>query len=129
MNLRIFAFLFLILLLLALAPVVPDQTIEMNDTIDPNALRKCLALENGRDACYASLCEHEPGYLCAEDILYVAVPAADPEKATMALYDIIASPIFALNDNGHLLMHKIGESIAKNFGSTGENFSAMPIRL
>ena len=43
-------------------------------------LKKCLVLETGRDACYAPLCEYEPGYLCAEDILDVAVEVAGPKE-------------------------------------------------
>ena len=98
-----------------------------NNTVEFDKLKTCLFLETGRPECYASLCEGDPGYLCAEDILDQAVPVAGPEKAMMALHDVMQSPVFPITSNGHLLSHVIGRSISKNFGSTGENFIRCPL--
>ena len=89
-------------------------------------LKKCLFLEVDRAMCYASLCERDPGYMCAEDVLDAAVPAGGAGKAMMALHDIMASSIFAITSDGHLLSHIIGRSLSRNFGSTGENFLRCP---
>ena len=89
-------------------------------------LSTCLSLSENRDTCYAPLCDEEPGYLCAEDLLGAAVKVAGPEKAMMALHDIMASPVFAITADGHLLSHIIGRSISHNFGSSGENFLRCP---
>ena len=67
-------------------------------------LSTCLSLSENRDVCYAPLCDEEPGYLCAEDLLGAAVKVAGPEKAMMALHDIMASPVFAITADGHLCL-------------------------
>ena len=89
-------------------------------------LKTCLALETGRDACYAPLCEYEPGYLCAEDILDVAVEVAGPKKTMQILYDVMRSPIFSIASDGHLLSHIIGRAISRVFGPSGEHFLKCP---
>ena len=89
-------------------------------------MNECLLLESGRDACYARLCEYEAGYLCAEEVLDVAVEAAGPERAMGVLHDIMASPLFAITTDGHLLSHIIGRATSRILGSTGENFIRCP---
>ena len=89
-------------------------------------LKKCLVLETRRDACYAPLCEYDPGYLCAEDILDVAVEVAGPKNAMLVLHDIMASPIFSITTDGHLLSHIIGRATSRVFGSSGEHFLKCP---
>ena len=89
-------------------------------------MKRCLFLEEGRDVCYAELCEYEPGYLCAEDLLDVAVTAAGPERAMGMLHDIMASPVFAIQTDGHLLSHIIGRTTSRVFGSSGEHFLRCP---
>ena len=89
-------------------------------------LVQCFDLEEGRDLCYASLCEYDPGYLCAEDVLDVAVVTVGPEKAVVVLRDIMASSLFAIRTDGHLLAHVIGRSTSRVFGSTGEQFLRCP---
>ena len=86
----------------------------------------CVSQETQRDSCYVKLCEYEPGYLCAERLLDVAVASIGPEKAMMVLHDIVQSPLFAIQTDGHLLAHIIGQSLSKYFGSSGENFLRCP---
>ena len=121
----------MILLLFLIAGVSPafahgGEQHSDNNTVEFDKLKTCLFLETGRPECYASLCEGDPGYLCAEDILDQAVPAGGPEKAMRALHDVMQSPVFPITADGHLLSHVIGRSISKNFGSTGENFMRCP---
>ena len=89
-------------------------------------IKKCTSLSLERDVCYALLCEYEPGYLCAEDLLDTIVSAVGPDMAMMALHDIMASPLFAIQTDGHLLAHVIGRSLSQYFGSNGENFLRCP---
>ena len=91
----------------------------------PENLKACLSLENGRDECYASLCGDISNYVCAEEILDAAVPAAGIEKAMMAAEDFTQNPDWGVSDK-HLLAHIIGRSMAKNLGSTGEIFLQCP---
>lgn len=78
------------------------------------------------DACYADLCAYEPGYLCAEELLDVAVEAAGPVRAMDLLHSIMVSPVFAITTDGHLLSHVIGRTTSRIFGSSGENFLRCP---
>ena len=89
-------------------------------------LKACISLESGRAECYVSLCNSNPGYFCAEDVLDASVVAAGPEKAMMVLHDVMQSPDFSISTDGHLLAHVIGRSLSKNFGPTGENFLRCP---
>lgn len=96
-------------------------------TDDANGrMQHCLSLTSGRDACYADLCEYEPGYLCTQDVLDVATEVAGPERAMGVLHDIMTSPIFAITADGHLLSHIIGRATSRVFGSSGENFLRCP---
>ena len=118
---------FLLFLLAGASPFFAHGGEEHADGVfSADEIITCLSLQNGRDACYASLCSDGPGYLCLEEILDAAVPAAGPEKAMMALHDIMKNPDFSISTDGHLLSHVIGRSLSKNFGSTGENFLRCP---
>ena len=89
-------------------------------------LADCLSLADERDVCYATACEYEPGYLCAEDVLDVATEIAGPEQAIGVLHEIMESPIFAITSDGHLLSHVVGRANSRIFGSSGENFLRCP---
>ena len=89
-------------------------------------LEACLSVETGRDVCYAGLCAYEPGYLCAEDVLDAVVVVVGPERAMGVLHEIMASPVFAISTDGHLLSHIIGRATSRVFGSSGENFLRCP---
>ena len=89
-------------------------------------LKTCLSLEKDRDACYAEVCEYEPGYLCAEDVLDAMVVVSDPEQAMKVLHEIMASPLFAITSDGHLLSHVIGRATSRTLGPSGEHFLRCP---
>jgi len=91
-----------------------------------DGMKGCLVEDGGREDCYASLCEYEPGYLCAEEILDVATEIAGPERAMEVLHELMASPVFAITTDGHLLSHIIGRATSRVFGSSGENFLLCP---
>ncbi len=91
-----------------------------------DVLVDCLSLADERDACYATACEYEPGYLCAEDVLDVVVEIAGPERAMGVLHEIMASPVFAITSDGHLLSHIVGRATSRVFGSSGNNFLRCP---
>ena len=112
---------------IGIAPVFAQDN---GDTADRaaalNTLSECLTQADERDTCYASLCEYEPGYLCAEDVLDMAVEAAGPERAMGMLHEIMASPVFNITSDGHLLSHIIGRATSRVFGSSGEHFLRCP---
>ena len=83
-------------------------------------MERCLSLASGRDSCYAELCDYEPGYLCAEDVLAAATAVAGPERAMGVLYELMASPVFGITSDGHLLSHIIGRTTSRVFGSSDQ---------
>ena len=99
-----------------------DSVHGFSDSEVEERLVMCLTLGEGRDVCYASLCEGEPGYICAEDVLDTAVVVSGPERAMAVLHDIMASPVFAIRTDGHLLAHVIGRASSRVLGSSGESF-------
>ena len=94
-------------------------------TVMLTGIADCLQ-GDGNDTCYAALCEYEPGYLCAEALLDVAVESAGPARAMELLHEIMASPVFAISTDGHLLSHIIGRTTSRIFGSSGEHFLRCP---
>ena len=126
---RFFVFLSLFVLLFGVSVVVAEGRAAVSGGVREEmmgALEDCLLLTGGRDECYAALCEYEPGYLCAEDVLDVATAVAGPERAIGVLHDIMASPVFAITTDGHLLSHVVGRATSRVFGSSGENFLRCP---
>lgn len=91
------------------------------------AVVRCLSLEEGRDICYATLCEYEPGYLCVEDIITTVTEMRGPEVGSGVLKELLESPIFGMNPNGHELGHVIGRTAAKKWGIFGDVFNRCPI--
>lgn len=109
----------------AQSSVMPAAEQDFSDTA-LKQLEACLSLETGRDACYAEVCEYEPGYLCAEDILDAMVVVSGPEQAMEVLHEIMVSPLFAIASDGHLLSHVIGRATSRVLGSSGEYFLRCP---
>ena len=108
------------------------QGVQATEEIRGNAREVMFAgvevcLQNAwNDICYADLCTYEPGYLCAEELLDVAVEVAGPVRAMGLLHDIMSSPVFAITTDGHLLSHVIGRTTSRVLGSSGENFLRCP---
>ena len=96
-------------------------------------IKECLTLESGeqRVVCYASLCEYEPGYLCAEDMLQLVTIYSGPEDSMQMLDDMItvteSFPFNAANE-GHSLAHSIGRTSAQYLGG-GDAFLRCPTSL
>ena len=114
---------------LCLSPLAVAESATVSGTARAemtDVMADCLSLADDRDACYATACEYEPGYLCAEDVLDVAVEIAGPEQGMRVLHEIMESPIFAITSDGHLLSHIVGRATSRVFGSSGNNFLRCP---
>ena len=84
----------------------------------------CLNLseEMDRTSCYADLCEYEPGYLCAEDIVNAVTALNGPESGMQSLHEVLRSAVFNFDGDAHQLAHIIGRSAARHWGETGGHF-------
>ena len=90
--------------------------------------KACLQLAEGRAECYAALCEYEPGYLCAENILTVLVPPTGAQDGIQALQDMTWGGTFSFDPSvAHLLAHIVGRETAKRYNLSGEAFLTCPI--
>ena len=129
---KIFLFFGFILPIFLLLVMLTMQNVSATEEVSGDAreamlegIEVCLQ-DTWNDACYADLCTYEPGYLCAEELSDVAVEVAGPARAMEVLHDIMASPVFAITADGHLLSHVIGRTTSRVFGSSGENFLRCP---
>ena len=120
--------LFLLFFLLSSLSVFAHGGVSDDDSsgVSVERLQECVSLERDRDVCYASLCADDATWLCADSILDVSVPTVGPDTAMLILHDIMKSPVFSISSDGHLLSHTIGQSLARNLGSTGEYFLRCP---
>ena len=94
-------------------------------------VQECLGRATGRGGCYASLCEYEPGYMCADAMLTEVVRHDGPETGMQILEEMIATPVFSFDvaNEGHSLAHVIGRSTARIHGGSGESFLRCPTSL
>ena len=90
-------------------------------------IEACLLLDSERDACYASLCNYEVGYVCAEEVVALTTKMRGPEVGIQSLHDIVKGSVFNINTNGHFLAHVIGRSAARHWGISGDVFNQCPI--
>ena len=88
-------------------------------------LQDCLDREVGV-ACYVALCEYEPGYLCAQDVVDGVTVLDGPKRAAQVLHLLGADPIFALSGRTHQLAHTIGRATSRHYGMDGESFLMCP---
>ena len=98
----------------------------INSSEQRQKLEECLALPAFQDSCYFELCEDRNPYICTEDILDAVVLLAGPQKAMDVLNGIMDSSLFAIQTNGHLLSHVIGNAMAHHIGFSGEIFVQCP---
>ncbi len=91
------------------------------------SVSRCLERDGERDACLASLCEHEVGYLCAEHVVDMATKVGGPEAGMDALRQILEGPVFGIDSNGHQLAHIVGRASSLHWGFSGDVFNRCPI--
>ena len=121
---------FLVFFLLAVTPAFSHEDevhADETPTFSDESLKACLSLQSGRAECYGSLCGDGPTYPCAQEILAAVVVVESPERAMMVMADIMQGLQWVeVVSDPHLLVHSVGRSMAKNFGSTGDVFVQCP---
>ena len=57
-------------------------------------VQRCATLEQGSVTCYASLCDHESGFMCAKKMLEAATVGSGPELAMQMLEAMMTGTVF-----------------------------------
>ena len=105
------------------------DTSDVFPDFDLRRLEACATFDEGRDVCYADLCKHDSGYLCAEEILSAVTFSQGPERATDVLTLLENSSLFTLSGGAHQLAHNIGRGTARVFGMNAQSFIRCPVKF
>ena len=104
-----------------------DKVIDSSSSVDRVA--ECLTPQEERSEvqCFATVCEDEAGYLCAQYIVDRVTALKGPEDGMRVLQDISRSTEFSIVGDIHQLAHIVGRSAAENHGATGDVFNRCPV--
>ena len=102
------------------------EMIDNSPSVDRVA--ECLTPQEERSEvqCFATVCEDEAGYLCAQYIVDRVTALKGPEDGMRVLQDMSRSTEFVIVGDTHQLAHVVGRSAAENHGSTGDIFNRCP---
>ena len=115
-------------ILLLLCVAVSAWRMGGSDGVSVGGVSDCLIFSGEKEsACFASLCEHESGYLCAEKIIDEVTALQGPEAGVRVLRSISENPLFVIRGDLHQLAHIVGRSAARNYGGTGDVFNRCPL--